>query len=79
MAVTTAGIRIGIDTGGTFTDVVAVQTGSGRRISTKTPSTPDDPSIAFLRGVAAALDLLAADPAGVESVRHGTTVATNQL
>lgn len=76
-------MRIGIDTGGTFTDVVAVLVDANgrttRRISTKTPSTPGDPSIALLRGVDAALDLLAAGPADVESVRHGTTVATNQL
>jgi N-methylhydantoinase A len=73
------GIRIGIDTGGTFTDVVAVHTATGRRVSTKTPSTPDDPSTAFVRGLAAALALLAAGPDEVDSVRHGTTVATNQL
>ena len=48
-------IRVGIDTGGTFTDVVAVHTATGRRVSTKTPSTPDDPSTAFVRGLAAAL------------------------
>jgi N-methylhydantoinase A len=79
-------IRVGIDTGGTFTDVVAVRIdtvgGVGRvvhRVSTKTPSTPHDPSIAFLRGVAAALDLLGAGPAELDSVRHGTTVATNHL
>lgn len=76
-------VRIGIDTGGTFTDVVAVVIDAAghttRRISTKTPSTPRDPSIAFLRGVAAALDLLDAVPADLESVRHGTTVATNHL
>ncbi|HEY5878707.1 MAG TPA: hydantoinase/oxoprolinase family protein [Nakamurella sp.] len=76
---TACGIRIGIDTGGTFTDVVAVHTGTGRRVSTKTPSTPSDPSVAFIRGVTAALEMLAAEPADVESVRHGTTVATNQL
>ena len=76
-------IRIGIDTGGTFTDVVAVVTDAGggpdRRISTKTPSTPADPSIAFLRGVTLALERLGAGPSDVESVRHGTTVATNHL
>ena len=72
-------IRIGIDTGGTFTDVVAVQSGTGRVVTTKTPSTPDDPAIAFMAGVAAALELLSAEPAAVESIRHGTTVATNQL
>ena len=42
-------IRIGIDTGGTFTDVVAVDA-DGRAVSTKVPSTPGDPSVAFMRG-----------------------------
>lgn len=76
-------VRVGIDTGGTFTDVVAVVIDAAgrttRRVSTKTPSTPSDPSIAFLRGVAAAVELLEAVPADLESVRHGTTVATNHL
>jgi hypothetical protein len=37
--------RIGIDTGGTFTDVVAVNEATGEVLATKTPSTPDDPSL----------------------------------
>ena len=72
-------IRIGIDTGGTFTDIVAVEPATGRIVTTKTHSTPDDPSIAFMRGIAAALRMLGADADRVESVRHGTTVATNRL
>src|SRR5262249_873977 len=66
-------MRIGIDTGGTFTDVVVA---SGDEISCfKVPSTPDDPSRAILealesRGLAA--------ERGVEIV-HGSTVATNAL
>jgi len=65
-------IRIGVDTGGTFTDFVIF---AGGRISTrKLPSTPANPSLAILRG-------LAEFPAGgaAPSIIHGTTVATNAL
>ena len=51
-------IRIGIDTGGTFTDVVAVDEGTGELAVTKTPSTPADPAEGFLAGIAKILDHL---------------------
>jgi hypothetical protein len=72
-------IRIGIDTGGTFTDVVAVDTRTGRIATTKTPSTPTNPADGFLTGIDKILGLIGARPDEVESVLHGTTVATNQL
>ena len=72
-------IRIGIDTGGTFTDVVALDEYSGDLVTTKTPSTPSDPADGFITGVHKVLDLLGATGADVTSVSHGTTVATNQL
>jgi len=72
-------IRIGIDTGGTFTDVVAFDEDSGELITTKTPSTPANPADGFINGVHKVLDLLGADGADVTAVCHGTTVATNQL
>src|SRR5919107_5832288 len=76
-------IRIGIDTGGTFTDVVAFDEDSGELVTTKTPSTPADPADGFMAGIDKVLGLLGL-PAGaardqVSSVSHGTTVATNQL
>jgi N-methylhydantoinase A len=72
-------VRIGIDTGGTFTDVVAVDEETGRTTTTKTPSTPADPAEGFLTGVRKVLDLMDLDGSAVTAVSHGTTVATNQL
>ncbi len=72
-------LRIGIDTGGTFTDVVAVDTRSGEVTTTKTPSTPADPADGFLAGIHKILALLDAGPDAIEWILHGTTVATNQL
>src|SRR3954454_18022923 len=72
-------IRIGIDTGGTFTDVVAVDEASGEVVTTKTPSTPADPAEGFLTGVEKVLGLLGATGEDVAAVSHGTTVATNRL
>jgi len=75
-------LRIGIDTGGTFTDVVALDEDTGELVTTKTPSTPDDPSDGFLAGIDKVLALLGL-PTGsadaISAVSHGTTVATNQL
>src|SRR6266508_3437546 len=72
-------IRIGVDTGGTFTDVVAVDEDSGAVVATKTPSTPADPAQGFMTGVHKVLSTMDASAADVVSVSHGTTVATNQL
>jgi N-methylhydantoinase A len=72
-------IRIGIDTGGTFTDVVAFDEASGALVTTKTPSTPADPADGFLDGVHKVLELMGAQGTDVTAVCHGTTVATNQL
>ena len=77
-------LRIGIDTGGTFTDVVAVDEATGEIFTTKTPSTPGDPSIGVLDGIRKILRLIdRAAPAPafaptVAAVSHGTTVATNR-
>ena len=72
-------IRIGIDTGGTFTDVVAFDQDSGALVTTKTPSTPANPADGFIHGMHKVLDLLGATGSDVTAVCHGTTVATNQL
>ncbi|WP_344282642.1 hydantoinase/oxoprolinase family protein [Actinomadura napierensis] len=78
-------LRIGIDTGGTFTDVVALDidgdgpSGAAEPVTTKTPSTPADPAEGFAAGLAKVLGLLGASPADVAALAHGTTVATNRL
>jgi N-methylhydantoinase A len=69
--------RIGIDTGGTFTDVVALEEATGAVIATKIPTTGRDPSLGVIEGIHKVLAL--ADEATVASVSHGTTVATNAL
>ena len=75
----TRSIRIGIDTGGTFTDVVAFDEVSGEVVTTKTPSTPANPADGFLAGIDKVLALLGRGAGDVDAVSHGTTVATNQL
>src|SRR5215471_7862060 len=69
--------RIGIDTGGTFTDVVALNETTEKIFTTKTPTTVHDPSIGVIEGIRKALDL--AGQGKLTSVSHGTTVATNAL
>ncbi|HLJ69410.1 MAG TPA: hydantoinase/oxoprolinase family protein, partial [Chloroflexota bacterium] len=68
--------RVGIDTGGTFTDVVAIDDDTGEILTTKTPSTPDDASRGLIEGVQKILQGRRGAPSGLF---HGTTVATNAL
>ncbi len=68
---------LGVDVGGTFTD--AVLAASGRIVTAKAPTTPDDQSRGVLAAVAAALEAAAAAPADVRAFAHGMTVATNAL
>ena len=76
------GLRIGIDVGGTFTDLVAID-GAGRTVFAKSPSTPADQSAGVMAGLeelARRLGLGLGDMlAGTERIVHGTTVATNAL
>src|SRR2546430_2508229 len=74
--------RIGIDVGGTFTDLVAVDE-SGRVTIAKTASTPGDQSVGVMDGLALLATALERDLAvllaDTERIVHGTTVATNAL
>ena len=67
------GARVGIDVGGTFTDLVAVR--DGQLIAAKVRSTPQDQSL----GVMAALEAAGLDRSEVAAIAHGTTVSTNAL
>ncbi|MGH2747872.1 MAG: hydantoinase/oxoprolinase family protein [Actinomycetota bacterium] len=68
-----AGIRIGVDVGGTFTDLVALV--DGEIVTAKVPSTPQDQS----EGVMACIAAAGIEPGEVEVFAHGMTVATNAL
>src|ERR1700683_4200482 len=72
-------LRIGIDTGGTFTDIVCVDDASGAMRVTKVSSTPQNPAIALVRGVRAILSESGAGVGDLAVLAHGTTVATNAL
>ncbi|WP_419880456.1 hydantoinase/oxoprolinase family protein [Peribacillus sp. B-H-3] len=71
--------RIGIDTGGTFTDLVALNDITGEEKVFKTSSTPDDPSRAFLDAIQGVLDEIGEAAEEVTMLLHGTTVATNAV
>ena len=72
-------LRIAIDTGGTFTDVVAIDEVSGAHYAIKTPSTPQDPSVGLVTGMRKAADAAAIDPTDVSQLLHGSTIATNAV
>ena len=71
--------RIGIDTGGTFTDVVAVEESTGRIFTAKVPSTPHDPSAGLVAGVRRIMAEVGIRPNRVTGLFHGTTVTTNAV
>jgi N-methylhydantoinase A len=71
--------RLGVDVGGTFTDLFLVDDGDHRQWRVKTPSTPSDPSQGVLTGVARICDAAGIAPADLANVVHGTTVATNAV
>ena len=73
------GLRIAIDTGGTFTDIVAIDDETGEITAVKTPSTPTDPSIGLLNGVQKVLGAIGRRAEDVSMLLHGSTVATNAL
>lgn len=67
--------QIGVDVGGTFTDLLALDPERGTFRVAKVPSTPEDQSVGFIAGLGA----LEADLAVVAALVHGTTVATNAV
>ena len=73
------GWRIGVDSGGTFTDICLFEEESGRIAVWKVSSTPADPSQAVVQGLGEALAQIASRASDVSYFGHGTTVATNAL
>lgn len=71
--------RLGVDVGGTFTDLLLLEEQSGEFWRHKTPSTPADSSVGILTGVEAICAKAGVTPAEVEVFLHGTTVATNAI
>src|SRR3954465_12195018 len=71
--------RLGVDVGGTFTDLFLVEDSDHRQWRGKTRSTPSDPSQGVLTGVTRIADAAGSSPADLGNVVHGTTVATNAV
>jgi len=71
--------RLGVDVGGTFTDLFLVDEKSGRVFTAKVPSTPADQSIGVLHGIARVCEKAGIAPQAIDHVMHGTTVATNTV
>ena len=72
--------RLGVDVGGTFTDLFLVSEGNGgAQFRVKTPSTPHDPSEGVLTGVRRICDEAGIEVGELQNILHGTTVATNAV
>ena len=72
-------MRLGVDVGGTFTDLLLHDADTGRVWQAKTPSTPEDQSIGVAAGVKLICDKAGISPADLSLILHGTTVATNAV
>ena len=70
---------VGVDIGGTFTDLALYDTDSGATHVHKVPSTPDEPGHALITGIKELCGQAGVAPADVDAVFHGTTVATNAV
>ena len=71
--------RIGIDVGGTFTDVTLLNSETGRYYTYKLSSTLQDQSLAIANGTKETLELYGVPVSEIEYFGHGTTVATNMI
>ncbi|MDF1776031.1 MAG: hydantoinase/oxoprolinase family protein [Rhizobiaceae bacterium] len=70
---------IGVDVGGTFTDLIVCDMRSGDILTHKVSTTPDDPSIGVMNGITEICKNNAIDPSAIDHVFHGTTTATNAV
>jgi N-methylhydantoinase A len=71
--------RLGVDVGGTFTDLLLINEETGQTFTAKVPSTPHDQSIGVLNGIDRICQESGVDPKDIGRVMHGTTVATNAV
>lgn len=71
--------RLGVDVGGTFTDLLLINEQTGQTYTAKVPSTPHDSSVGVLNGVARICEESGVNPTDIKRVMHGTTVATNAV
>ncbi|MBT5674584.1 MAG: hydantoinase/oxoprolinase family protein [Rhodospirillaceae bacterium] len=71
--------RLGVDVGGTFTDLLLIDEASGETYRAKVPSTPEDSSIGVLGGIEKVCGSANVNPGDITHVMHGTTVATNTI
>ena len=71
--------RVGVDVGGTFTDLLLIDEDSGATHIAKVPSTPPDLSAGVLQGVEKVCREAGIEPRAISQVMHGTTVATNAI
>lgn len=71
--------RLGVDVGGTFTDLLLLDERTGETWTAKVPSTPADQSIGVLNGIARVCERAGIDPERITRVMHGTTIATNTV
>lgn len=74
-------IRVGVDVGGTFTDIILESQGATTNgvTVTKVPSTPHDQSEGVVKGVLQVCDQAGVSPSDIDLLYHGTTVATNMV
>jgi len=71
--------RLGVDVGGTFTDLLLVNEKNGQSWSAKVPSTPADQSVGVLTGLTRVCERAGIHPGDIRHVMHGTTIATNTV
>jgi len=71
--------RLGVDVGGTFTDVLVLEEEKGTLTLEKVLSTPEDQSIGVLEGVQQACRRLGVEPGDLDAILHGSTVVTNLI
>ena len=72
-------LKLGVDVGGTFTDLILVDEDNGRMVRAKTPSTPADQSVGVLNGIEKVCRLANIAPSEISHIMHGTTIATNAV